>query len=110
VRPPLARRWSRLATIRQSREIEGDPTTSDSKSEDGDEWLQSYTIITTKPIELTATVHNRMPVILHPDDYEEWLMRVDGESPPTNLLHPFPADEMEAKESLPKFCIACLID
>jgi putative SOS response-associated peptidase YedK len=59
-----------------------------------DQWLQSFTIITTTPNELTATVHNRMPVNLHPDDYEEWLMRVDGESPPTNLLRPFPADEI----------------
>jgi putative SOS response-associated peptidase YedK len=61
--------------------------------------LQSFTIITTTPNELTATVHNRMPVILHPQDYEEWLMRVDGESPPTALLRPFPAEEMKAKEA-----------
>jgi putative SOS response-associated peptidase YedK len=64
-----------------------------------DQWLQSFTIITTTPNELTGTVHNRMPVILHPDDYEEWLMRVDGEQPPVDLLRPFPADEMTAKEA-----------
>jgi putative SOS response-associated peptidase YedK len=64
-----------------------------------DQWLQTYTIITTTPNELTATVHNRMPVILHPADYEEWLMRVDGESPPVHLLRPFPPDEMKAKEA-----------
>lgn len=63
------------------------------------DWLQSYTIITTPPNELTATVHNRMPLILHPDDYEEWLMRVDGESPPVDLLRPSPVDEMKAKEA-----------
>jgi putative SOS response-associated peptidase YedK len=50
-----------------------------------DVWLQSFTIITTTPNELTATVHNRMPVILHPDNYEEWLMREEGESPPVHL-------------------------
>ena len=64
-----------------------------------DEWLQSFAIITTKPNELTATVHNRMPVILHPENYEEWLMRVDGESPPVNLLRSYPAEEMKAKEA-----------
>jgi putative SOS response-associated peptidase YedK len=69
------------------------------KDPDNLQWLQSFTIITTTPNELTATVHNRMPVILHPDDYEEWLMRVDGESPPMNLLRPFPADDMQAKEA-----------
>jgi putative SOS response-associated peptidase YedK len=64
-----------------------------------EEWLQGFTIIATKPNELTATVHNRMPVILHQEDYDEWLMRVDGEDPPANLLRPFPADEMKAKEA-----------
>jgi putative SOS response-associated peptidase YedK len=57
-----------------------------------DEWLQSLTIITTKPNELTATVHNRMPVILHQEDYDEWLMGVDGEDPPASLLRPYPAE------------------
>jgi putative SOS response-associated peptidase YedK len=57
-----------------------------------------YAIITTTPNELTATVHNRMPVILHPDDYEQWLMRVDGERPPVELLRPYPADEMKAQK------------
>jgi putative SOS response-associated peptidase YedK len=43
-----------------------------------EEWLHRLTIITTKPNELT-TVHGRMPVILYPEDYDGWLMRVDGE-------------------------------
>jgi putative SOS response-associated peptidase YedK len=64
-----------------------------------EQWLQSFSIITTKPNELTATVHNRMPVILHQEDYDEWLMRVDGEDPPSNLLRPFPASGMKAKEA-----------
>jgi putative SOS response-associated peptidase YedK len=40
-----------------------------------------------------------MAVILHPEDYEGWRMRVDGESPPTNLFRPFPSDEMKAQEA-----------
>ena len=39
-----------------------DPATGD--------WLQSFSIITTDPNELTATVHDRMPVILKPSDYD----------------------------------------
>jgi putative SOS response-associated peptidase YedK len=31
--------------------------------------LQSIAIITTDPNELTAKVHNRMPIILHSKDY-----------------------------------------
>jgi putative SOS response-associated peptidase YedK len=61
-------------------------------------WFQSFTIITTTPNELTATVHNRMPVILEPRDYARWLARDDGERPPVDLLRPFPADEMNTHE------------
>jgi putative SOS response-associated peptidase YedK len=61
-------------------------------------WLQSYTIITTDPNELMASVHNRMPVILHPRDYDRWLDREETERLPADLLRPFPADEMEAFE------------
>jgi putative SOS response-associated peptidase YedK len=69
------------------------------KDPDQGGWLQSFTIITTTPNELTSQVHNRMPVILRPDDYNKWLERVDGERPPVDLLRPFPADEMSAKEA-----------
>jgi putative SOS response-associated peptidase YedK len=62
-------------------------------------WLQSYAVITTTPNELTAQVHNRMPVILEPKDYNRWLERGGNERPPVDLLRPFPADEMEAKEA-----------
>jgi len=34
---------------------------------------ESFTIITTKPNELVRTIHNRMPVILQPEDEELWL-------------------------------------
>ena len=50
--------------------------------------LESYTIITTTPNELTATVHNRMPVILRPQDYDLWLSHppVEKGSPPVPPL------------------------
>lgn len=35
--------------------------------------LETYTIITTEPNELTLPIHNRMPVILAPRDYERWM-------------------------------------
>jgi len=57
-------------------------------------WLQSYSIITTDANELMAPVHNRMPVILHPRDYERWLIRAQFEPPPTYLLQPYESDEM----------------
>ena len=35
--------------------------------------VESITIITTNPNELVRPIHNRMPVILRPDDEEQWL-------------------------------------
>jgi putative SOS response-associated peptidase YedK len=35
--------------------------------------LESCTIITTEPNDLASRFHDRMPVILHPDDYDDWL-------------------------------------
>jgi putative SOS response-associated peptidase YedK len=62
------------------------------------QWLQSYTIITTDANEIMAPIHERMPVILHPGDFNRWLDREASEHPPVDLLRPFPADEMEAFE------------
>ena len=36
-------------------------------------WIRTCTILTTTPNALTATVHDRMPVILDPDTYDLWL-------------------------------------
>ena len=41
------------------------------------ETIRSFTIVTTKPNELCGELHNRMPVILPPDNWPLWL----GEEP-----------------------------
>jgi putative SOS response-associated peptidase YedK len=63
---------------------------------DGSE-IRSAAIITTEPNELMASIHNRMPVMLKPDTYAQWLDSAP-QSPNRlqNLLVPFPASEMEA--------------
>jgi putative SOS response-associated peptidase YedK len=38
-----------------------------------DEWLRTFTILTTTPNELVASLHDRMPVILSPASYDRWL-------------------------------------
>ncbi len=35
--------------------------------------LETCTILTTEPNELMQPIHNRMPAIVHPPDYETWL-------------------------------------
>lgn len=58
--------------------------------------LETFTILTTDPNELTERVHNRMPVILEPRDYERWMEPADPERPPVDLLRPYPAEKMRA--------------
>jgi putative SOS response-associated peptidase YedK len=41
------------------------------------EWNRSFAVITTKPNELCAELHNRMPVVLGPETWPVWL----GEEP-----------------------------
>lgn len=62
---------------------------------ESDEWLRSCTIITTEPNALIAEVHDRMPVILQPEDYGRWLEdeRQEGAGL-KDLLRPFPAEGM----------------
>ena len=56
--------------------------------------LESFAIITTEANELTAPMHDRMPVILQPRDYERWLRRDEAARPPVDLLRPFDAEQM----------------
>jgi putative SOS response-associated peptidase YedK len=56
------------------------------------EVVDSCTIVTTEANALLRPVHERMPVIVAPDDYARWL-DVGGE-PPIDLVAPYPADAM----------------
>jgi putative SOS response-associated peptidase YedK len=66
------------------------------KSWDTEQSLETYTIVTTDPNELLLPIHNRMPVILKPSDYERWLKPGDPQHLPIDLLRPFDADAMKA--------------
>lgn len=59
--------------------------------------IHSCTIITTTPNSLVASIHDRMPVILHPKDEALWLNRdIQDVNVLLPLLKPFPAEEMKA--------------
>ena len=58
--------------------------------------LETFTILTTDPNELMQSIHNRMPVILEPRDYNRWLDSANPQTPPVDLLRPFPAEKMLA--------------
>ena len=64
------------------------------EDEDG-EPVNSCAILTTEANEVLRPVHDRMPVILHPEDYELWLGGDARELDHVKeLLRPFPAGEM----------------
>jgi putative SOS response-associated peptidase YedK len=62
--------------------------------------LKTCTIITTIPNAVVEPIHNRMPVILLPDDEEEWL-NPDRTEPPDILpfLKPYPDELLEARRA-----------
>jgi putative SOS response-associated peptidase YedK len=56
--------------------------------------IDSFTIITTTPNELIAELHDRMPVILTPEECDRWL---DPDAQPDelqSLLRPYPSELM----------------
>lgn len=59
--------------------------------------IESCTILTTDPNGLMSSIHNRMPVILGPQDYDRWLdPKLEKPEPLLPLLKPYPSDELEA--------------
>ena len=63
------------------------------KGEDGP--LETFTILTTVPNEIVAPIHERMPVILHPEQYETWLQGSPSVQSLQEFLTPYPADAMK---------------
>lgn len=62
------------------------------------EELVTSTIITTSANALVEKIHERMPVILNPEHYSEWLSAEDQPSEKLlPLLTPYPADELQAR-------------
>jgi putative SOS response-associated peptidase YedK len=58
--------------------------------EKGEKVVESCTIIVTSANELTRDIHDRMPVILDPADYDAWLDSSAGQE----LLRPYPSERM----------------
>jgi putative SOS response-associated peptidase YedK len=64
--------------------------------------IETCTVITTDANELAGKVHDRMPVILPPEEYALWLdPEFQDRGKLLSLLAPFPADEMTARPVSP---------
>jgi len=58
-------------------------------------FLETFTILTTSANPLITPIHDRMPVILHPDAYDLWLDKGVSNPEQLQLLYPpYPADLM----------------
>lgn len=67
------------------------------------ETVHSCTILTTTPNELCATIHDRMPVILAPERWPQWLGETAVEADALGaLLRPYPAERMRAYPVSPR--------
>ncbi len=63
---------------------------------DGASPERSYSIITTSPNKVMENIHDRMPVILHPEEFDDWL-NPENENPDflLDLLQPYPDDGID---------------
>jgi putative SOS response-associated peptidase YedK len=58
--------------------------------------VRSYAVITTDANELVAPLHDRMPAVIPPEEFSDWL---NPDTPPARLrgmLRPFPSERMKA--------------
>ena len=61
------------------------------------QWVKTCTILTTTPNAVTSAIHDRMPVIVHPDGYDLWLdPGVTDTQVASELLKPYDARLMRA--------------
>ena len=68
------------------------------RPKEGGDWVITCAILTTEPNEILAPIHERMPVMIQPDDYEGWLSPSTGMEEVRRLVSPYSANEMRTWE------------
>ena len=58
------------------------------KPADAAEWLHTFTVITGEPSKVSGDIHDRQPVILPPESWQEWLLDEPGVA--ADVLHHAP--------------------
>jgi putative SOS response-associated peptidase YedK len=59
-----------------------------------EQWLETATILTTAANDAVAPIHDRMPVIIAPDHYSQWLGAQAADA--ALLMKPWPATDVQA--------------
>lgn len=68
------------------------------REKDSGEWLITCAILTTEPNELLETVHDRMPVIIAPEQYEAWIDPSTTVADVRRLVASYPSSAMRTWE------------
>ena len=68
------------------------------RAKDDGEWLITCAILTTEPNDLLAPIHDRMPVIIRPEDYRAWVDPETETAAVRGLVASYSAKEMRAWE------------
>jgi putative SOS response-associated peptidase YedK len=66
------------------------------KPPEGGDGLVTCTILTTEPNQLLQPIHDRMPVIIHPDRYRSWLDPRTPRPAVEDMVRLWPSDELRA--------------
>jgi putative SOS response-associated peptidase YedK len=66
------------------------------KPAEGGEGLVTCTILTTEPNALLEPIHDRMPVIIHPDRYRSWLDPHTARPAVEDMVRSWPSDDLRA--------------
>jgi putative SOS response-associated peptidase YedK len=66
------------------------------RADETSEPVDTFTIITTTPNDLMAPIHNRMPVIVAPGDYQRWLDNSTPTEALKEMLKPISPGDFEA--------------
>jgi putative SOS response-associated peptidase YedK len=68
------------------------------REKEGGEWLITCAILTTEPNELLEPIHDRMPVIIRPEEYGRWCDPSTTNGELKQLVAPYSPAEMRAWE------------
>ena len=68
------------------------------RAKDDGPWLITCAILTTEPNELLAPIHDRMPVIIKPEDYARWIDPATTIESVRDLVESYPKRTMRAWE------------
>jgi putative SOS response-associated peptidase YedK len=57
-----------------------------------EQWMRTFAVVTCPANDLVSQIHDRMPVVIAPENYDRWLANIEPD--PRDLMVPFPSEPM----------------